>query len=229
MLKLFPNVEILEIRNSNLTPIHDSFFLSIPKLKKFSIFDSFTVRKDEDISACCKNVEVLELVNSGLAAVPWEKIEAHWPIKRLLVSQQHIPHLEGSSINVGGLQDLTIEKSNLEHIDNDAFEGLVHLESLNLQSNKIKKITKEMLAPMIKLKVLNLRNNLLEKLTTDQFPSLPNLEIIDIRGNKNIKEIDLTGIKQLAPQLKEIRIPLVVGVELGKSGGVKLVIDFFEH
>ncbi|KAL3271986.1 hypothetical protein HHI36_022455 [Cryptolaemus montrouzieri] len=217
---LLRNVEILDIRQSNLTPMHQSFLNSMPKLKKLSISNSNIAREVRDISNCCKQLKEFELINSGLPSLSWH-LYGKWPLVRLYVHKEKLPHLKENILKDTKMKELTIEYSGVETIDDSAFTHLLHLETLNLQNNKIKQITKELLTPLKNVKEINLKGNLLEKLTTDQFPSLPNLEKLDV-GHNPIKEFNLEGIKQLAPKLAEVEIS-GIEVDTSKNGGVNLL------
>ncbi|KAL3271988.1 hypothetical protein HHI36_022457 [Cryptolaemus montrouzieri] len=214
------NVEILDIRHSNLTPIHQNVFNPMPKLKKITISNSNTIDEQKDVSTCCKHLKELELIKSGIPAISWN-LYGKLPLERLYIFRENIPEIKESILKDTKLKDLTIERSGVEVIDDNAFIHLHDLEHLNLEHNKIKQITKELLAPLKNVKEINLSGNLLEKLTTDQFPSLPNLEKLNV-GHNPIKEINFEGMKEKAPKLAEVDIS-DINADASKSGGVLFV------
>ncbi|KAK9872713.1 hypothetical protein WA026_019494 [Henosepilachna vigintioctopunctata] len=125
ILKLFPNVEIFEIRNCNFTTVHDEFFHSIPKVRKLIVIDSSIKREDHDISSCCWKLKEIDFINAGFDIVPWHKMGSHWPLERMYLYKEIVPHLKEKFFENKHLKNLTIENANLENIEDSAFQGLI--------------------------------------------------------------------------------------------------------
>ncbi|KAK9872718.1 hypothetical protein WA026_019499 [Henosepilachna vigintioctopunctata] len=187
MLKLFKNVEILENRQCNYTLFEDRVLHVLPNLKKLAISNSNIVREAHDVSKCCRKLKEVEFINSGLSDLPWHQIDKDWPLEKIYLFREKCPKLAANMLVDKKLKHLTLTYSDLEIIEEGAFNGVKHLETLNLKRNKIKTITNKTLAPLKTLKELDLSENLLEEITAAQIPNLPNLEKLNI-GHNPIKK-----------------------------------------
>ncbi|XP_044763487.1 leucine-rich repeat-containing protein egg-6-like [Coccinella septempunctata] len=223
-LNLFENVETLAFQGCNFTKFNENFLHPLKKLRKLIIANSHFDRVKDDISICCKNLREIELIQSDIGGVTedgMKKVGGMKTLERLYFFRLDAPKLFAKSLEGSNLKTLEIEYSNLATIEDGAFDGMDKLEVLNLQKNKIDKFPTKNLASLKNLKELNLKGNLLTKVTTEDFPALPNLEKVNL-GHNPIKEIDLKGLKEKLPKLKQVDVS-GIEIDLSKNEGVPLI------
>ncbi|XP_044763493.1 leucine-rich repeat-containing protein 4C-like [Coccinella septempunctata] len=227
-LKLFHNIEYLQLRRNNFTIFQWNFLNTIPNLKSLELFNNFMERVDFNITQCCNKLEILELTESGLPEIPDEflkKIGGIESLKYLTFRDEKMRILRKDTLANPNLGYLTILACHLDTIDDGAFSKLQKLRILDLSYNSIRAINKDTFASLQNVKMINLKGNFLETLTTDMISALPNLETLVLSHNL-IMKFDLEGIKTVAPKLRTIDVRGMVLFE-PKTGGVELLKDPF--
>lgn len=94
------------------------------------------------------------------------------------------------------LKVLELEKSNIETIEENAFEGLTSLEYLALNNNNLKKIESTTFKGLSNLKMLIIFSNQIEEIERNAFVDLRSLLWIDLQENK-LTEIEKDVFKML--------------------------------
>ena len=97
----------------------------------------------------------------------------------------------------GELSELTIGKTLLESIPDEAFAGLGQLTYLNLDQNHLKTVTHRMFSDLSKLEELNLNNNQIVTIHDNAFDDLGQLRYLYI-GNNRLKAVNHTMFSHLS-------------------------------
>ncbi|XP_044764602.1 leucine-rich repeat-containing protein 15-like, partial [Coccinella septempunctata] len=222
--ELFRDVEHLELRNNNFTTFHWDFLHALPNLKTLELAENNIKEEvDHNITGCCNKLEIISLVESGLSNVQnhtLKKIGTIKSLKQLTLNNEEVPILHKNTLVNPNLERLIITGCHLKNIENDAFSQVPELKILDLGFNNLMQIKKEYFTSLNKLRAIKLRGNLLDKLTTDMITPLPSLEVLFISYNP-INELNLQGIKKIAPKLRIVEITAIY-LEKIESGGVEL-------
>lgn len=223
-MSLFSNVETLTFQECNFTTFNEDFIHPLKRIKKLIVVHSHYERARNDLTTCCKHLEEMEFISSHMSAleeVEFKKVAAMKSLKRLFLFRMDVPILKTNSLQGSNMKNLEIEYSSLETVEEGAFNGMDSLEVLKLEGNKLKTIPTKSLAVLKSLKHLNLAKNLLEKISTEDFPIMPNLEIVNL-GHNPVKEINLKGLTEKLPKLKEVDVS-GIDIDPTKNEGVPLI------
>ncbi|XP_045467361.1 P-granule-associated novel protein 1-like [Harmonia axyridis] len=223
-LELFKNVETLTLDGCNFTSFNENFVHPLKNLQKLVVANSRFSKVSSDISTCCVKLRIMEVINCKLEPIDKDdmnKLAEMKSLERFYLHKTDIPVIAAKSFVGSNLKALEVEYSNLETIEDGAFDGMDKLETLILRQNKLKTFPTGSLSSLKSLKVLDLKGNLLEKVETKDFPSLPNLEKVNL-GHNPIKEINLKGLKEKLPKLKEVDVS-EINIDLSKNEGIPLV------
>ncbi|XP_045467359.1 P-granule-associated novel protein 1-like isoform X1 [Harmonia axyridis] len=223
-MELFENAETISFRSCNFTSFNENFLHPMKNLKKLVLAHSRIENVKPDTSSCCAQLKTIELIESNfntINEVDFKKVAQMPSMERFYMLRIDIPTLPANTMVGSKLKILEILYSNLATIEDGAFNGMEKLEVLNLQKNKIKVFPTGSLSSLKNLKELNMAGNLIEKMETKDIPSLPNLEKLNL-GHNPIKNINLGGLKEKLPKLKEVDVS-GIDIDLSKHEGVPLV------
>lgn len=178
-LNVIESLEINKIQfiNSKLPEIPNGFSIILPQLE------------DLDMS----NVE-LKTLNSN-------NFENAVKLKRLNLSSNFLNEIAEKTFHMLILEVIDLSKNKINKLENNAFSGLLHLQTLLLQGNKLKTIDGTSISYAPKLKNLDLSDNLLESLETGFSNSVDKLKNLNL-GNNNISIIS----KDTFVQFTDLRI-----------------------
>uniref|UniRef100_A0A3Q3NQK3 Uncharacterized LOC110002071 n=1 Tax=Labrus bergylta TaxID=56723 RepID=A0A3Q3NQK3_9LABR len=98
---------------------------------------------------------------------------------------------------------LSMEYNSMSHIDDRAFEDLVHLRDLLLGSNTLTIVTEDMFQGLFRLENLSLEKNLIQYISPKAFQPLTSLQKVNLCYNRLHQLIEIVPILQL-PNLREL-------------------------
>ncbi|XP_045465547.1 leucine-rich repeat-containing protein 40-like [Harmonia axyridis] len=223
-LELLENVETLTLDGCNFSSFNENFLHPLKNLQTIVLSNSHFNKVQSDISTCCSKLRTVEVINTKFGPISQDdlkKLAQMKAMERFYLHKINIPVIQANCLVGSNLKNFEVEYSNLANIEDGAFNGMEKLEILILRNNKLKTIPTGSLASLKTLKELHLGSNLIEKVETKDIPSLPNLERVNL-GHNPIKEINLTGLKEKLPKLKEVDVS-GINIDVSKNQGVPLI------
>ncbi|EGT48404.1 hypothetical protein CAEBREN_28510 [Caenorhabditis brenneri] len=191
-----PFLRELRVQNNTLRRIHPMAFMNVPQLQYLYLQDNIISTLDGNRLQAFKNLEVLDVSNNALYALPSLKDLPN--LKQVRVDGNLISKIETLAFsNNPNLQLISIQNNNIVQISRNAFDSLDKLVVLLIGNNSISKIERGMFDGMKNLQQLSIRNNTLTTLDASSFVQLPHLTTLDL-GHNRIQTIEEGSFDKLA-------------------------------
>lgn len=123
--------------------------------------------------------------NSYVKTVPFSKEEIQHA-EKIVISRQNIPVLCKDMFTNSNISVIIIQHSNVEKIENGAFNNLPYLGVIDLHGNKLTEIQNGVF-DNLQVQVVVLLNNSISKIGSDVFAPLVNLTHVDLHINQLTK------------------------------------------
>uniref|UniRef100_A0A1I7THR6 LRRCT domain-containing protein n=1 Tax=Caenorhabditis tropicalis TaxID=1561998 RepID=A0A1I7THR6_9PELO len=191
-----PFLRELRVQNNSLRRIHPMAFMNVPQLQYLYLQDNIISTLDGNRLQAFKNLEVLDISNNALYALPSLKDLPN--LKQVRVDGNLIGKIDTLAFsNNPNLQLISIQNNNIVQISRNAFDSLDKLVVLLVGNNSLARIERGMFDGMKNLQQLSIRNNTLTALDSSSFSQLPHLTTLDL-GYNQIKKIEEGTFDKLA-------------------------------
>ncbi|KAF1769455.1 hypothetical protein GCK72_001272 [Caenorhabditis remanei] len=191
-----PFLRELRVQNNSLRRIHPMAFMNVPQLQYLYLQENIISTLDGNRLQAFKNLEVLDVSNNALYALPSLKDLPN--LKQVRVDGNLITKIDTLAFsNNPKLQLISIQNNNIVQISRNAFDSLDKLVVLLVGNNSLAKIERGMFDGMKNLQQLSIRNNTLTALDASSFAQLPHMTTLDLGYNK-IKNIEEGTFDKLA-------------------------------
>ncbi|CAB03182.1 Leucine-rich repeat-containing protein egg-6 [Caenorhabditis elegans] len=178
-----PFLRELRVQNNTLRRIHPMAFMNVPQLQYLYLQDNIISTLDGNRLQGFKNLEVLDVSNNALYALPSLKDLPN--LKQVRVDGNLITKIETLAFsNNPNLQLISVQNNNIVQISRNSFESLDKLVVLLVGNNSLAKIERGMFDGMKNLQQLSIRNNTLTALDASSFAQLAHLTTLDLGHNK---------------------------------------------
>ncbi|CAP33280.2 Protein CBR-EGG-6 [Caenorhabditis briggsae] len=178
-----PFLRELRVQNNSLRRIHPMAFMNVPQLQYLYLQDNIISTLDGNRLQAFKNLEVLDVSNNALYALPSLKDLPN--LKQVRVDGNLISKIDTLAFsNNPKLQLISIQNNNIVQISRNSFESLDKLVVLLVGNNSLAKIERGMFDGMKNLQQLSIRNNTLTSLDASSFAQLPHMTTLDLGYNK---------------------------------------------
>ncbi|CAB3408827.1 unnamed protein product [Caenorhabditis bovis] len=182
-----PYLRELRLQNNMLRRLHPMAFMNVPQLQYLYLQDNIISSLDGNRLQAFKNLEILDVSNNALYALPSLKDLPN--LKQVRVDGNLIAKIETLAFsNNPKLQLISMQNNNIVQISRNSFDSLDQLIVLLIGNNSIAKIERGMLDGMRNLQQLSFRNNSLTSLDASSFPQLLHLTTLDL-GHNQISDI----------------------------------------
>ncbi|XP_063924664.1 toll-like receptor 6 [Zophobas morio] len=173
------NLEVLNLRNNQITRIEEESFVEQLRLKELDLFGNPITY------IAIFNLKFLRAVNVYLSN-NLRVIDGVFPttIERTSINDNKLETLEPSFNKSKTLTDLDVSSNKISTINKIAFEGLSKLYSLKLNNNNITSLEAVWFKDLKSLNQFNLSHNNIEQIEFGTFDSLRDLSILDVSYNK---------------------------------------------
>ncbi|KAL0276340.1 UNVERIFIED_CONTAM: hypothetical protein PYX00_003931 [Menopon gallinae] len=194
------DIQTLDVSWNHFVLIPGSGFSALRRLRELYINDNEITMVAEKALAGLKNLQVLDLSNNKIVALPPELFQdASEVIKEIHLQNNSISILpSGLFANLKHLLALDLSKNHLTSvwITPLTFSGLIRLVLLNLGYNNISKLDPHLFSDLYTLQILNLEHNAIETLPQGTFAPMKNLHTLILSYNK-IRTLDAYSLNDL--------------------------------
>ncbi|KAK6636750.1 hypothetical protein RUM43_010413 [Polyplax serrata] len=194
------DIQTLDVSWNHFVLIPSSGFSALRRLRELYIHNNEITMVTEKALAGLKNLEILDLSNNKIVALPPELFQdAAEGIKEIYLQNNSISILaSGLFSNLKHLIALDLSKNHLTSvwITPLTFSGLIRLVLLNLGYNNISKLDPYLFNDLYTLQILNLEHNLIETLPQGTFAPMKNLHTLILSYNK-IRTLDAYSLNDL--------------------------------
>ncbi|XP_044763761.1 leucine-rich repeat and immunoglobulin-like domain-containing nogo receptor-interacting protein 3 [Coccinella septempunctata] len=200
----FDRVGDLKIKNSNISDLSKGTLKLLSQLQNLTISDSSIQKTEDDVfSSCCPTLRVLRVTN-------WKDMEEEdlrgigtLPLETLSIDHQNLTQLGEDIFRNTNLKCLSLDHNNIKYLSNAVFDDLYQLEELSISWNDLDELPRDVLAPLKRLKTLKLETDRFSKFSWVNLTYLPELTEIYLT-KKQMVEVNLWGIQEKAPKLKDV-------------------------
>lgn len=194
----------LHIKNSNIKDLSKNSLKLLSRLENLTICNSQIEKSENDIfPGCCPTLKNMKVSN-------WTNLEEEdlqgigtLPLQSLSITHQNLIEIGEDIFKNVNLKYLCLDNNKIKNFSNAVFDDLYNLEKLSLSWNDFDELPKDVLVPLKRLKTLQLETDKFKKFSLVNLTHLPELTEIFLT-KKEMKEVNLWGMEEKAPKLKDV-------------------------